>query len=209
MMLSDQTTLTTIQCMSQTKISSTPITRSRHQRQWAMISLTKSITELLRRQIKMMVGEGQNIQPTRSMRINSPLNSTRSQRRQTRQQRGEQQPKLILTVFGHTRVDCIKVSKMVNQMNFLMMVMASTNNAEPSWEDRNAKEADSTQLVIPRPPKRVGREKGQSHSQTLHHQIRMEILIWWCSILIWWCSILIWWCSILIWWCSIWWFPQI
>ena len=43
-------------------------------------------------------------------------------------------------------------------------MMESTNNAEPSQEDWNAKKADSTQLFIPRSAKRVGREKGQSPS---------------------------------------------
>jgi len=37
--------------------------------------------------------------------------------------------------------------------------MALTNKEEPSREDWKAKEAESTQLAIPKPPKRVGREK--------------------------------------------------
>ena len=41
-------------------------------------------------------------------------------------------------------------------------MIASTNSDEPYLEDGNAKEAESTQLAIPKSPKQVGREKAAS-----------------------------------------------
>ena len=38
-------------------------------------------------------------------------------------------------------------------------MIASTIREEPCLEDWNAKEAEVTQLAIPRPPKQMGREK--------------------------------------------------
>ena len=67
------------------------------------------------------MGKRQNIQPTKSMKINNSLNGTSSQKRQTRQQRGEQQMKLVLMVSGYNRMDCIKVSKVISQTKHLMI----------------------------------------------------------------------------------------